>query len=285
VEVRFLNEKNCVEIIRNSSVQQNGTTNFTASINPTTGRSANQGFEGLTTSPSGDKLYVLLQSAAMQDGGGNKATNRYTRLLKYNVNNVNNIKLEAEYIVPLPQSSKPSTFAQSELLWLNDHQFLVLARDGNGGGNSDPLSKYKSADLIDISEATNIAGTKFDSPANPAAPGGVLDPSITPTVYQTFVQYINSTQLGRFGLHNGGSVDQTLIASKWESLALAPCFDDDAKHDYFLFTLADNDFLTTDGMAVGQPYNASSNVDNQALVWRVTLPTVATDKIKESIGI
>ena len=101
------------------------------------------GFEGLTTSPSGDSLYVLLQSAPVQDGGPNKATNRYTRFLKYDVDNLNNIKLKEEYIVPLPQSSKGNTLAQSELLWLNDHQFLVLARDGTGAGDSDTGSKYK----------------------------------------------------------------------------------------------------------------------------------------------
>ena len=218
------------------------------------------GFEGLTTSPCGETLYVLLQSAPVQDGGPNKAKNRYTRFLKYNVKNLNKIKLEAEYIVPLPQSSKGNTLAQSELLWLNDNQFLVLARDGNGAGDSDTSSKYKcvspltslittykgtcsilrAADLIDTSGATNIAGTKFDSPSNPAAPGGVLDSSITPTAYQTFVQYINSTQLARFGLHNGGVLDQTLIAAKWEALALAPAHDKNAKDDYFLFTLVRN---------------------------------------------
>ena len=167
-------------------------------------------------------------------------------------------------------------------------------------------SVSRSADLIDTSGATNIAGTKFDSPSNPAAPNGILDSSIIPTAYQTFVQYINSTQLARFGLHNGGALDQTLIAAKWESLALAPAFDDHAKDDYFLFTLvryiiyppasinrilnglfgqADNDFLTTEGVAIGQPYNAGMSVDNQALVWRVTLPTVDKGDIKKSIGI
>ncbi len=48
---------------------------------------------------------------------------------------------------------------------------------------------------------------------------------------------------------------------------------------------ADNDFLTTDGVAIGKPYNAGLGVDNQVLVYRVTLPTVDKDKIKDSIGI
>ena len=43
--------------------------------------------------------------------------------------------------------------------------------------------------------------------------------------------------------------------------------------------------MTTDGVAIGQPYNAGMSVDNQALVWRVTLPTVDKGEIKKSIGI
>ena len=65
----------------------------------------------------------------------------------------------------------------------------------------------------------------------------MLDGSITPIEYQQLVQYINATQLARFGLHNGGAADETLIAPKWELLALAPAFDDDAKYHYLLFTL------------------------------------------------
>jgi hypothetical protein len=43
--------------------------------------------------------------------------------------------------------------------------------------------------------------------------------------------------------------------------------------------------LTTEGVAIGKPYNAGMNVDNQVLVWRVTLPTVDKDEIEKSIGI
>lgn len=46
--------------------------------NPT-GRNNNQGFEGMTTNPDGTKLYVLLQSAANQEGGldGDEANSRF----------------------------------------------------------------------------------------------------------------------------------------------------------------------------------------------------------------
>ena len=61
----------------------------------------------------------------------------------------------------------------------------------------------RSIDLIDISAATNISGSKFDSHKNAVAPKGKLDKSVTPAVYTPFVSLINSTQLARFGLHNG----------------------------------------------------------------------------------
>jgi hypothetical protein len=37
---------------------------------------------------------------------------------------------------------------------------------------------------------------------------------------------------------------------------------------------SDNDFQTTKGVSVGQPYDAGINLDSQFLVFRVTLPTV-----------
>jgi len=47
---------------------------------------------------------------------------------------------------------------------------------------------------------------------------------------------------------------------------------------------ADNDFQTTNGVSVGQPYNAGLDADNQILVWRVTLPSVPRGQIEESFG-
>lgn len=66
-----------------------------------------------------------------------------------------------------------------------------------------PPPSYRQADLFSIANATNIAGSKFDDPSNPVAPGGVLDDSVTPATYVSFVNYIDDDQLARFGLHNG----------------------------------------------------------------------------------
>ncbi|KIJ45170.1 hypothetical protein M422DRAFT_227816 [Sphaerobolus stellatus SS14] len=263
--------------------------NFTSVVDPVTGREGNQGFEGLTANPSGSMIYAVLQSATIQDGGASKTTSRFTRFLAYDVSNpLLPPTLKAEYVVPLPQkASNGNTFAQSEVHYLTDTQFLILARDadGNGDGVGNEKSTYKSIDLFDISNATNIAHTKFDDPANPISPNGTLVSEITPALYQPFVTLLDKVQLGRFGLHNGKPLDPTLICGKWESIALAPVEDPDFPDDYFIFTVADNDFQTTNGFIVGQPYNAGADVDTQFMVFRATLPTVKRGSVQQAIGI
>ncbi|KAG8908978.1 hypothetical protein FRB99_000081 [Tulasnella sp. 403] len=257
-----------------------GKVNFTSATNPDTGR-----FEGLTASPDGKKLYAMLQSALIQDGGDKDKTSRYARLLEYNVAGWTP-KLTREWVVPLPQTDKGKTLAQSEIHYLDGKKFLVLSRDGHGNGDDESTSAYKSVDILDISRATDIHGTSYDQ-STPVSPGGVLAAGVTPAEYTQFVSLIDNNQLGRFGLHNGGAFDDTLIAAKWESLALAPVFDPRYPHDYFLFVGADNDFNTLDGTMVGEPYSTSygRDVQNQFMVYRVTLPTVPNGSVAHSIGI
>ncbi|CUA76575.1 hypothetical protein RSOLAG22IIIB_06358 [Rhizoctonia solani] len=265
-----------------------GKLNFTSDRSPDFGRDANQGFEGLTISNDGRTLFALLQSATIQDGGGDKDTNRYTRLFAWDISTSGSSHLIGEWVVPLPQSKKGKTYAQSEIYALTSTQFLVLSRDGHGHGDdgNDAKSDYKQADLFDISNATDIHGTKFDE-TTPVAPKGKLDKAVVPATYVPFVNYLNSTQLARFGLHNDEPTDRTLIDAKWESFALAPVLDAESPDDYFLITMADNDFITINGTALGKPYSASygQDVDTQILVWRITLPSVPRGSVSVSLGI
>lgn len=70
---------------------------------------------------------------------------------------------------------------------------------------TDARLSLRQADLLDISSATDIHGTDFDDPSNPIAKKGKLDKSITPGTYVDFVDFIDDTQLARFGVHNGQS--------------------------------------------------------------------------------
>lgn len=71
-------------------------------VDPATGRSNNQGFEGLAVSGDGKTLYAVLQSATIQDGGLDKNTNRYARLLKYDITIPTQPRYARQYVVPLP---------------------------------------------------------------------------------------------------------------------------------------------------------------------------------------
>lgn len=57
-----------------------------------------------------------------------------------------------------------------------------------------------------------------------------------------------NSELGKFGLHNGGGQDAGLLNEKWESLAVVPV---DGKKgsdgEFFVFSVSDNDFITQDG--------------------------------------
>jgi hypothetical protein len=240
---------------------------------PVTGRQNNQGLEGLTISPDGKTLFALLQSATRQDGGtgGGSATRGNTRLLAYNISGATPT-LVAEYIVPLPTylaGTATRVAAQSEMVALNDKQFLVLARDGNGRGTATPTSLYRNILLYDISTATNT----FDTAGTPVAPGGVLTPSVVAARSVALIDMNDSTQLAKFGLRNGPTDDANNLSEKWEGLALVPALDPNAPNDVYLFVGNDNDFITTDGFQAGTAYNAGLDNDNMILVYRLTMPT------------
>lgn len=152
--------------------------------NPTQGRQNNQGYEGLTVSPDGKFLYVLLQSAGRQEGGSSATTRSNTRFLKYKIEGGGRkdrrhgdhhddddkppkVTYLAEWVVPLPTFNNSAGLkrvaAQSEVHYISDTQFLFLPRDSAvGRGQTDPVSIYRHADVFDISKATNIKGT-FDA--------------------------------------------------------------------------------------------------------------------------
>ncbi len=244
---------------------------------PATGRQNNQGLEGLSVSPDGRTLFALLQSAARQDGGtGGTGPRRHTRLLAYDLTVAGNPTLKGEYVVALPTfplGTATRVPAQSEMLAINNTQFLVLARDGNGRGIANPTSLYRSILVYDISSATNIAGTAYDTTTTPIAPGGVLAAGIIPATSAVLVDMNNAAQLAKFGLNNGPVDNANTLSEKWEALALVPAFDPSAPNDWFLFVGNDNDFITTNGFQDGAPYAAAIDNDNMVLVYRVTIPT------------
>ena len=95
----------------------------------TSGRQANRGMEGLAISPNDRFLYGIMQSALLQDNGLEAPQGRLDRL---GLNNrILKIDLltgkKQEYVYVLDAINRGQ--GVSEILAINDHEFLVVERD------------------------------------------------------------------------------------------------------------------------------------------------------------
>jgi len=229
-----------------------GTVNFSSEVTPADGRRGNQGMEGVALSPDGTRLFGMMQSATIQDSGTGAQGRLNTRLFVYDVSaEATPSASVAEYVLKLPVfndtgSGTPNrTAAQSEIIAINNTHILVLSRDGIGKGTStSAVPVFKSILLIDLANATNIAGTAYDNAGGDITPSGTtLAPGITPVSYVEALNILNTAQLGIYGLNlNAGlAADANSLSEKWEGLALTPTGNAD---EYFLFVANDNDFIS-----------------------------------------
>jgi hypothetical protein len=295
----------------------------------TGGRRDNQGMEAVDITPDGKFLVSMLQSATRQDTPSNSDFNRsYTRLFVYDITKTGTpTSPVGHYLVELPTVSTKGigaaankTAAQSEIVALSSSTFMVLTRDGNGNGagNAGPKATstgvgyadnplvFKSIALVSTANATNLAGTIYETGYTSTVTGtaGTLAPiaGIVAATTTDFVNLLNANQLARFGLNMntvstlgaasllvspGVAVtpqDVNSLSEKWEALSVVPCLDAANPNDYFLLVGNDNDFITSTGTMLGQSYNgvvtptsgsgSSETVENKnrILVYRVTLP-------------
>lgn len=285
---------------RNGAVSFNSNTppiyDPTRTVSPkdtTCGRNNNQGLEGLTKSHDGTTLYALMQSSLDQEGGPDNPYRRQARFLQYDITGSVPV-YSAEYVVTLPlwtdptvSPSKASKVAgQSEIQSLGDGRFLIISRDsGSGHGQPSSTSIFRHVDIFSIgsgSGATNIQSASRDAVCGAIASSkGVLKSGITAAAYCSFLDYNVNSELGRFGLHNGGAQDASLLNEKWESLALVPVDGlNGADGEWFLFSVSDNDFITQNGFLNGGAFtyhdDSGYNLDNQALVFQINLPLGST---------
>ena|GEM_PF-3427756 len=264
---------------------------FTAASAPASGRFNNRGLEGLSLTPDGKRLVAALQSPTVQDSIDNNSS-PYTRILVYDVvaGSANENKLIGEYVYQLTLKGNPSQTRStpiSELYALSDTQFLVIERDGRGGDTGNG-ALYKKVNLVDVSTATNIAGTGYDlEPGTTGAlslpKSGALPTGLNAATRQDFVDLLDTAQLSKFGLNINNPPDQNSLAEKWEGLALIPLRDLAAPDDYLMLVGNDNDFKTANVFHNGSIVGTNSfNVDNMILAYRVTLPVAGLRRISDA---
>ena len=190
-----------------------GTYNYDPDAN-TAGRRINRGFEGLAISPDGNFAYAMLQSAMVNEGGGNGV---YNRIVKFDTATG---KAVAQYAYKMEGSSQGRGI--SALVAINDHEFLVLERNNRGlGAASELTTQNKKVYKIDITGADDIS----DVVLNGATFSGK-------TVTKTATPFLD---LGADTLAALGG----MVPEKWEGLAIGPKLADGS---FLMLAGTDNDY-------------------------------------------
>jgi len=188
-------------------------------LNNTSGRQANRGMEGLAISPDGANLIGIMQNALIQDHGLSPGTTTRlgvnNRILKINLSTGET----HEYVYVLDAINRGQ--GVSEILAINDHEFLVVERDNRSNLQSPPQAPTrKTIYKIDLAGATDVSG--IDS-----LPAGALPAGVVPVTKTLFINLLDPA----FNLAPG-------IAEKIEGLAWGP---DLADGRHVLYVTSDND--------------------------------------------
>jgi hypothetical protein len=182
--------------------------------------------EGLAITPDGKTLVGIVQAPLIQDaaqGGAAKS------LLRIETVNVNNGKFLGEYAYLLSTGS-----GVSEIVALNDHEFLVDERDGKGRGDGS-TAKIKQIFKIDLSNAVDVVNMDgLTAAAN----------AVQKTLFADLVQIMGAA-----------GIPATQVPAKIEGLALGTDVLDGGVTTHTMWVANDNDFLQDFGGTGANPNN------------------------------
>lgn len=161
-------------------------------------------------------LTAQLQQALIEDGGDHATRANKTRHITYDISNRLDPRFVHEYVLELPaindptEDKNPRALDASELHYLSQDQFFVLARDGGHGrgSGSDTPSTYRGIDIVSTRGATDIAKQDSGPGSVAVAPNGYWLPGIVPDQYCRFID-INDNDGMHTRLPNHGNVGLT----------------------------------------------------------------------------
>jgi hypothetical protein len=180
----------------------------------TVGRTANKGMEGLAITPDGRTLVGIMQNSLIQDANQKGAAAKLLRIVTIDVASG---KTTHQFAYLLTAGS-----GVSEILALNDHEFLVDERDGNGRANGND-AKVKQIFKIDLKGAVDVSSMDGLTAAGNAVPK------------QLFLDIV--TSLKAVGIPAGE------IPAKIEGIAIGPDVQQGDTSYHTLWVSNDNDFL------------------------------------------
>ncbi len=178
----------------------------------TSGRVANKGMEGLAITPDGKTLVGIVQAPLIQDAAVS-ASNKLLRIVTIDIAT----GTTHEYGYKLPNGS-----GASEIVALNDHEFIVDERDGKGLGDG-TIAVAKTLYKINLTGATDITSVTGTAAASAA---------VGKTAFVDLVALLNA---------NG--IASTQIPSKIEGLAFGQDVLLDGIIEHTLRIANDNDFV------------------------------------------
>ena len=187
----------------------------------TVGRVANKGMEGLAITPDGKSLVGAMQSPLLQDGGTNAP---FTRMVKIDIRS-GAVREYAYELTNIGTASKPKYGTISEILAINNDEFLVDERDGKGLADNSKAA-VKQLFRISLKDATEVSAlTGADQLAGKAP---------AKTLFLDVVAALNA---------HGFAV--TDIPAKLEGITFGPDLVQNGVTRHTLFIANDNDFLST----------------------------------------
>ncbi len=193
-----------------------GVANFAGDAGNTAGKRTNRGFEGLAISPDGKYSYAMLQSATLEEGGGNGV---YARIVKFD--NATGLAL-AQYAYRMDTAGQGRGI--SSLVALGNDKFLVLERNNRGIGVGATVSPAdKAVYEIDLAGAADVSNVTL--PATGAFAGAVIK---SPKKMD-----LDANTLPALGNKS---------PEKWEGLAVGPML---ANGQYLMLAGTDNDYSVT----------------------------------------
>lgn len=187
----------------------------------TSGRVANKGMEGLAITPDGETLVGAMQSPLLQDGGTGAAV---TRIVTIDIK-TGATKEYAYQLDNIGSESKPKYSSVSEILAINNHEFLVDERDGKGLSD-DSKAVQKKLYKIDLEGATDISGLSGTENLQAKAVGKIL-----------FLDLVAAL--------NDNGIAATAIPAKLEGIAFGQDIEVDGVSKHTLYVSNDNDYLAT----------------------------------------
>jgi hypothetical protein len=211
----------------------------------TVGRTANKGMEGLAITPDGRTLVGIMQNALIQDAAEGGAAANLLRMVTIDILTG---RTTHQYAYLLTAGS-----GVSEILALNDHEFIVDERDGHGRADGSK-AKVKQLFKIDLAGAVDISGMDGTTAATHA---------VAKTLFADLVK--SFTAVG---------IATTDIPAKIEGIAFGPDLKEASGTVHTLWVGNDNDFLNM----VPDPDGNMIPNDNQIFVFSFTDEDLAGSK-------